>query len=119
MKNQPLKIVGLAVITAVALASCSGLGKLVKNADKITYKVTPDPMEMHGDSVGVGITGTYPAKVFPKTATVTVIPVIKYNGGEKQLKPVVLIGEKAVGTGQTISNSKGGNFSYTSDKVGY
>ncbi|HEY0031093.1 MAG TPA: hypothetical protein VGC65_10075 [Bacteroidia bacterium] len=121
MKNQSLQTLSLALITAVALTSCSGLGKLVKNADKITYKVTPDPMEMHGDSMTVSITGTYPAKVFPKKATVTTIPVIKYNGGEKALKPVVLVGEKVEGApkGSTmISNSKGGNFSYT-DKVAY
>jgi Flp pilus assembly protein TadD len=122
MKNQSLQTLGLAVITAVALTSCSGLGKLVKNADKITYKVTPDPMEMHGDSVTVTITGTYPAKVFPKKATVTTVPVIKYNGGEKTLKPVVLVGEKVTDGpkgASTISNSKGGNFSYTSEKIAY
>ncbi len=122
MKNQSLQTLGLAVITAVALTSCSGLGKLVKNADKITYKVTPDPMEMHGDSVTVSITGTYPAKVFPKKATVTTIPVIKYNGGEKALKPVVLVGEKVteVPKGATkIANKAGGSFSYTSEKIAY
>jgi tetratricopeptide (TPR) repeat protein len=120
MKNQSLQTLGLALVTAVALTSCSGLGKLVKNADKITYKVTPDPMEMHGDSVGVMITGTYPAKIFPKKATVTVTPIIKYNGGEKALKPVVLIGEKVTGVqGQKIANKAGGSFSYTSDKVFY
>ncbi len=121
MKNKSLQTLGLAVITAVALTSCSGLGKLVKNADKITYKVTPDPLEMHGDSMTVSITGTYPAKVFPKKATVTTIPVIKYNGGEKALKSVVLVGEKVTEApkGSTmISNSKGGNFSYT-DKIAY
>lgn len=122
MKNQSLQTLGLAVITAVALTSCSGLGKLVKNADKITYKVTPDPMEMHGDSITVSVTGTYPAKIFPKKATVTTIPVIKYNGGEKALKPVVLVGEKVEGApkGSTmIANSKGGSFSYTSEKIAY
>ena len=120
MKNQSLQTLGLAVATAVALTSCSGLGKLVKNADKITYKVTPDPMEMHGDSMTVSITGTYPAKVFPKKATVTTIPVIKYNGGEKALKPVVLIGEKVEGVqGQKIANKTGGSFSYTSEKIAY
>lgn len=119
MKNQSLQTLGLAVITAVALTSCSGLGKLVKNADKITYKVTPDPLEMHGDSVSVTISGTYPAKVFPKKATVTTTPVIKYNGGEKALKPVVLVGEKVEGVqGQKIANKTGGSFSYT-DKVAY
>jgi len=120
MKNQSIQTLGLAVITAIALTSCSGLGKLVKNADKITYKVTPDPMEMHGDSMTVSITGTYPPKVFPKKATVTTIPVVKYNGGEKALKPVVLIGEKVEGVqGQKIANKAGGNFSYTSEKFAY
>lgn len=117
MKKQSLQILSFALIAA-GLTSCSGLGKLVKNADKITYKVTPDPLEMHGDSVSVTISGTYPAKVFPKKATVTTTPYIKYAGGEKALKPVVLIGEKVEGTGSKISNSKGGSFSYT-DKVAY
>jgi len=119
MKNRSLQTLGLALITVIGFTACSGLGKLVKNADKITYKVTPDPMEMHGDSIVVSISGTYPAKVFPKKATVTTIPVIKYNGGEKTLKPVVLIGEKVEGSGQKISNSTGGSFNYTSDKVAY
>lgn len=118
MKKQSIQILGVTLV-AVGFTACSGLGKLVKNADKITYKVTPDPIELHGDSVGISITGTYPPKIFPKKATVTVIPVIKYNGGEKELKPVVLIGEKVEGTGQKIANAKGGSFSYTSDKVAY
>lgn len=118
MKKQSIQILGVALV-AIGFTACSGLGKLVKNADKITYKVTPDPMEMHGDSVGVSITGTYPPKIFPKKATVTVIPVIKYNGGEKELKPVVLIGESVQGTGQKIPNAKGGSFSYTSNKIAY
>ncbi len=119
MKKQLLQVLGLAFVAAVGLTACSGLGKLVKNANKITYKVTPDPMEMHGDSIVVSITGTYPAKVFPKKATVTTIPVIKYNGGEKPLTPVVLIGEKVEGSGKKIANKTGGNFSYTSEKVAY
>lgn len=120
MKNRSLQTLGLAVITVVGFTACTGLGKLVKNANKITYKVTPDPMEEHGDSIQVTITGTYPAKIFPKKATVTTIPVIKYNGGEKALKPVVLIGEKVTGVqGQKIANKTGGSFTYTSDKVAY
>jgi len=119
MKNKSLQSLALAVVTVIGFSSCDGLGKLVKNADKITYKVTPDPMEMHGDSLGIKITGTYPAKIFPKKATVTVTPVIKYNGGEKALKPVVLVGDKSEAKGQKISNEKGGSFSYTSDKVAY
>jgi len=119
MKNLSLQKFCLALVVVISLTACTGLGKLVKKADTITYKVTPDPMEMHGDSITVSITGTYPAKVFPKKATVTTIPVIKYNGGEKALKPVVVIGEKVEGNGTKIAYAKGGNFSYTSDKVAY
>ena len=119
MKNKTVQSLALAIVTVVGFSACNGLGKLVKNADKITYKVTPDPMEMHGDSVGIKITGTYPAKIFPKKAAVTVTPVIKYNGGEKALKPVVLVGDKSEVKGQKISYDKGGNFNYTSDKVAY
>lgn len=117
--KRSLQTLGLALIATIGLNSCDGLGKLVKNADKITYKVTPDPMEMHGDSIAVSISGTYPAKIFPKKAVVTTIPVIKYNGGEKALKPVVLIGEKVEGTGQKITNATGGSFNYTSEKIAY
>lgn len=119
MKTQSLQLLGLAFAATVGFTACNGLGKLVKNADKITYKVTPDPMEMHGDSMLVTISGTYPEKIFPKKAIVTTTPVIKYNGGEKALKPVVLIGEKVDGNGQKITNSKGGSFSYTSEKFAY
>ncbi|MCE9537772.1 MAG: hypothetical protein K8R85_00930 [Bacteroidetes bacterium] len=117
--KRSLQTLGLALIAAIGLNSCDGLGKLVKNADKITYKVTPDPMEMHGDSIVVSISGTYPAKIFPKKAVVTTTPIIKYNGGEKALKPVVLIGEKVEGAGQKITNATGGSFNYTSEKIAY
>ncbi|MBL7884440.1 MAG: hypothetical protein JNL69_10260, partial [Bacteroidia bacterium] len=120
MKKQSLQTLGLALVTVVGFTACNGLGKLVKNADKITYKVTPDPVEMHGDSVMTSVSGTYPEKLFPKKATVTVIPVLKYTGGEKTFKPVVLVGESVEGaSGQKISYSKGGSFSYTSDKIAY
>jgi len=119
MKKQLLQGLSLAIAAAIGLSACTGLGKLVKNADKITYKVTPDPMEMHGDSVVISVSGTYPPKVFPKKATVTTTPVIVYNGGEKALTPVVLIGEKVEGTGKKIAYKTGGSFSYTSEKVAY
>lgn len=120
MKKKSTQIVSLTLIAAIGLSACTGLGKLAKNADKITYKVTPDPIEMHGGQVAIiTVSGTYPAKLFPKKATVTTIPVIKYNGGETALKPIVLIGEKAIGEGTKIPYAKGGSFSYTSDKVDY
>lgn len=119
MRKISVQTMSLTLVAAVGLSACSGLGKLAKNADKIEYKVTPDPIEMHGDKVTVTISGKYPAKTFPKKATVTTIPVIKYNGGEKALNPVVVIGEKVEGSGTKINYKTGGSFSYTSDKVDF
>lgn len=119
MRKQSLKTLGITVVTAAALTACDGLGKLVKNADKITYKVAPEVLEVKGDSITFTIKGTYPEKMFPKKATVVSTPVLKYNGGEKTFKPVTLIGEQVEGKGTKITYEKGGSFSYTSNKIAY
>jgi Flp pilus assembly protein TadD len=119
MNSKTLRNLSLAVGTTALLVGCNGLGKMIKKQATITYDIKPNPLEMHGDSVGFTVTGKYPAKVFAKKATVTVSPVVKYAGGEKALKPVVLVGEKATGSGQKISYTTGGTFSYTSEKFAY
>jgi Flp pilus assembly protein TadD len=119
MNTKTLRNLSLAVGTTALLVGCNGLGKMVKKQSTFSYDVKPNPLEMHGDSVGFTVTGKYPAKVFAKKATVTLTPVVKYAGGEKTLKPVVLVGEKATDAGQKISYEKGGTFSYTSEKFAY
>ncbi len=119
MTTNTLKNLTLAVGASAILVGCNGLGKMIKKEKTITYDVKPNPLEMHGDSIRFTISGKYPAKVFAKKATVTATPVIKYNGGEKSLKPVVLVGDKATGSGQKISYDKGGSFNYTSEPVAY
>ena len=119
MNTKTLRNLSLAVGTTAFLVSCNGLGKMVKKQATFSYDVKPNPLEMHGDSVGFTVTGKYPAKVFAKKATVTLTPVVKFAGGEKAMKPVILVGEKATGSGQKISYEKGGTFSYTSEKFAY
>jgi Flp pilus assembly protein TadD len=119
MNTKTLRNLSLAVGTTALLVGCDGLGKMVKKQSTFSYDVKPNPLEMHGDSVGFTVTGKYPAKVFAKKATVTLTPVVKYEGGEKTLKPVILVGEKATGSGQKISYEKGGTFNYTSEKLAY
>ena len=119
MNTKTLRNLSLAVGTTALLVGCNGLGKMVKKQSTFSYDVKPNPLEMHGDSVGFSVTGKYPAKVFAKKATVTLTPVVKYAGGEKAMKPVILVGEKATNPGQKISYSTGGTFSYTSEKFAY
>ena len=117
MNSSLLRTIGAGITVAVILTSCNGLGKMVKKQKDIKYTVTPNPIEMHGDSVQFSVSGKFNPKLFAKKVTLTLTPVVKYSGGgEKTLKPVVLVGEKATGSGQKISYSSGGTFNYTSEK---
>ncbi len=119
MNTKNLRNLSLAVGATALLVGCNGLGKMVKKQSTFSYDVKPNPLEMHGDSIVFSVSGKYPAKLFAKKAIVTITPVVKYVGGEKAMKPVILVGEKAVGSGQKISYEKGGTFSYTSEKFAY
>jgi tetratricopeptide (TPR) repeat protein len=120
MKLNLLRTLGAGLSVAVILTSCDGLGKMLKKQKDIKYTATPNPIEMHGDSVQFSVTGKFNPKLFQKKVTLTLTPVIKYaDGGEKALKPVVLVGEKATGSGQKIAYSAGGTFNYASEKFAF
>lgn len=111
------KIISLFVIAA-AVAGCNGLGKMSKNAGTVKYEVTPNPLEMHGDSVAITVKGTYPPKYFAKKVSLTVTPTLKSASGEKSFKPITIIGEKVEGNGTKVNMKAGGGFTYT-DKIAY
>ncbi|MBI4930668.1 MAG: hypothetical protein HY841_07895 [Bacteroidetes bacterium] len=119
MKNQ-IQNVALSILAVAGLASCAGLGSMMKKYDKmVKYEVKPNPLEMHGDTVVVTVSGKYDPKYFAKKVELTITPILKYNGGEKALKPVSVKGEKVTeGSGTTVAFKEGGSFSYT-DKTVY
>ncbi|MBI4947861.1 MAG: hypothetical protein HY840_15835 [Bacteroidetes bacterium] len=119
MKNQ-LQNVALSLLAVAGLASCAGLGSMMKKYDKmVTYEVKPNPLEMHGDTVAVNVSGKYMPKYFAKKVTLIITPTLKYNGGEKALKPVTVRGESVTeGSGTTVKFKDGGSFSYT-DRTAY
>lgn len=119
MNSKFLRTLGAGLSVAVVLTGCNGLGKMIKKQKDISYNATPNPIEMHGDSVQFSVSGKFNPKLFAKKVTMTITPVLKYTGGEKALKQVVLVGDKATGSGQKISFDKGGSFSYTSEKFLY
>lgn len=118
MNSKMLRSVGAGLSVIMILSGCDGLKKMLKRQKEIKYTVSPNPIEMHGDSVQFTANGKFAEKLFQKKVTLTVTPVIKYQGGEKALKPVVLVGEKATGSGQKI-NYAGGLFNYTSEKFAF
>src|SRR6476619_7540163 len=120
MKLNIVRTIGAGLSIAVILTGCDGLGKMIKKQKDFKYTVTPNPIEMHGDSVQFSVTGKFNPKLFQKKVNLTLTPVLKYaEGGEKSLKPVVLVGEKATGSGQKIAFSSGGTFNYTSEKFAF
>lgn len=112
--------VSAVVFMAVALVACNPLKKMDKYAESVKYSVTPDPLEMHVDSVAVSVTGKFPPKYFHKLATVVAKPVLKNAEGEivKEFKEITLLGSEADGDGQKIDFEKGGSFTYD-DKIAY
>lgn len=119
MKAKFLRTASAGLSLAVILSGCDGLGKMVKKQKDISYTATPNPIEMIGDSVQFSVNGKFNPKLFAKKVTLTLTPVLVYTGGEKALKPVVLVGDKAKGSGQKISYTSGGSFGYTSEKFGF
>jgi len=100
------------VLTLIALAGSMATGcQLLKDVD---YTVTPDPLEMHGDSVRVKVDVIFPEKALNKKAIVDINPTV----GDIALKPVRVQGEKATGNGNVIAYKAGGTVSY-SDVVAY
>jgi tetratricopeptide (TPR) repeat protein len=120
MNSKFLRTIGASLSVAVILTSCDGLGKMLKKQKDIKYTVSPNPIEMIGDSVQFSVSGKFNPKLFAKKVTLTLTPVVKGVGGtEKSLKPLVLVGEKATGSGQKIGYTSGGTFNYTSEKFAY
>lgn len=117
MEKRNLKVLAAVAVTGLILGGC-GLSKMVKNADQIQYTVTPDPLEMHGDSIEVTINGKFPPKYFNKKVKVTVTPTLIWDGGEKAMEPIEFKGEKADGNGMVVPYVDGKSFSYT-DKIPY
>ena len=103
---------------AILLSSCGGIQKMRDLASSVKYEATPKVLEMNNGEVNVTISGTFPAKYFNKKAVLTVAPVLKYEGGQIELKTFKLQGEAVQANDKAIPFEAGGSFSY-SDKFAY
>jgi outer membrane protein OmpA-like peptidoglycan-associated protein len=83
---------------------------MAANYGTIKYEVTPNPLEMHNDSIVVTIRGTVPEKYMAKKAAIQISPELKYNGGTYPLNPITLKGEEVAGDGIAIPYKTGGTF---------
>jgi Flp pilus assembly protein TadD len=110
MRKIRLILLSAAALSVVALGGCKNLEKMKKLADDVRFEVTPQILELHGDSVKVKIKGTFPPKFFIKKAELEVTPVLKFAGKEVTIPSKKFQGEDVQGNNQTISFDTGGSF---------
>lgn len=89
-------------IAAIAVSSCDQLKEL-------SYSTTPNPLEMHGDSVAISVTVNIPPKGIKKKVSVEITPSL----GATKLTTWKIQGEKATGNGQSITFKPGGTATFT------
>lgn len=107
MKKQSIKGLAFIAVAGSLVTSCD----LLKDLD---YTVTPDPLEMHGDSVRVKVDVKFPEKGIKKKVSAEITPYL----ASTPLKPLSVQGEKATGNGSVIQFKAGGKVTYT-DVVPY
>jgi Tfp pilus assembly protein PilF len=107
---------GFALLTASVLViatGCNPLKKMNKKHGLVSYTLTPDPLELHGDSVAISVSGRYPSKFFHKKVVAHVKPMMKdaeTGAVVKEFETIKLVGEKATGEGTKIMKVAGGTF---------
>ncbi|MFH1296231.1 MAG: tetratricopeptide repeat protein [Bacteroidota bacterium] len=89
------------------------LKEMEKKYGEVKYEVTPAVLSEKGDSAVVTIKGRFPEKYFAQKAGMYFQPVLKYDGGQVELKPMNLMGEKLTGDATMIRYKEGGSFTYT------
>jgi len=104
--NKRLYFPILMVAMAAFFAACSSN---LKPLSSNYIKAEPQPLELVAGKVPVTINATFPANWFNKKATVTVIPVLRYEGGEAWGTSYTYQGEKVAGNGQVIPQKTGAN----------
>lgn len=106
MKLNFYKVLFLGIACAT-MTSCDQLKDL-------SYSTTPNPLEMHGDSVAISVTVNIPPKGIRKKVSVEITPVL----GDTKLNSWKIQGEKATGNGQSITFKPGGTATFT-DVIAY
>lgn len=110
MKKFNFKALALLAVVTLLVSSCASIKTMKKNADQIKWDVTPEVLEAHAGQVKVAVEGQIPEKYFVKKATLTVTPVVKYEGGEIAYPEIKLQGESVTANNAVVTFTEGGNF---------
>ncbi len=97
----------LALLGGIAFLSSCGAKLRPLTSEQVT--ADPTPLSVVGDQVPARIRISFPAKSFPKKATLRITPVLRYAGGEKWGQSYRYQGEQVMGNERTISYTQGNN----------
>ena len=102
-------VITTAVLSVAVLAITSSCSSKLRPLTADQVKAEPQPLEVVGGKVPVTVHLTFPAKWFPKDATLTVVPIIRYQGGEKWGTGTNFQGEKVYGNDRIVHYANGSN----------
>ncbi len=112
MRNRNSKALALLVVASVVLVACNPLSKMIKRQGEVNFEMTPNPVEMHGDSVAITFNGSFPEKYFNKKVSAIITPVLVYGENSESFEVLKLKGEVSEEEGTTIKYEAGGSFSH-------
>ena len=102
-------VITTAALSVAVLAITSSCSSKLRPLTADQVKAEPQPLEVVGGKVPVTVHLTFPAKWFPKDATLTVVPIIRYQGGEKWGTGTTFQGEKVYGNDRIVHYVNGSN----------
>jgi tetratricopeptide (TPR) repeat protein len=103
------------LLAAVLVTGCSPLQKMSKNANLVTYEITPKVLETHAGIVAAQVKATYPEKYFDKKTTLKITPVLTYTGGETVFDELLYTqGEDVQANNKSIART-GGTATWSGD----
>jgi Flp pilus assembly protein TadD len=105
LKKVYVSLLTTIIVVGIFTSCKSGLTPLTPNY----VKAEPQPLELIGMKVPATINATFPAGWFNKKATLTVTPVLRFEGGEAVGDSYTYQGEKVIGNGQVVSLKNGAN----------
>ena len=64
MRNRNSKLLSLIAVASIVLMACNPLNKMIKRQGEVNYELAPNPVEMHGDTIAITFSGSFPEKYF-------------------------------------------------------
>ncbi|MSQ78325.1 MAG: hypothetical protein EXR21_01440 [Flavobacteriaceae bacterium] len=111
-----------AIVAIATLAACNPITKMSKALKKATYKMSPEVLEVRGDSVDIGFKMTLPKGAITPKGVIKLEPILRYgkdNDQELVLRPYVIKGTKAEDPSANITMGVEGGIITYSDRIAY